>query len=91
MDFFQAKQNTASADSISLYYKYTTLKCCGTRQNVREHKGKHAYSSRNIKTQQHLAGTSKQLPKSKAQIALGQLGSTPITFRQNTIAQPAQA
>ena len=78
LDFFQAKQNTASADSISLYYKYTTLKCRGTRQNVREHKGKHVYSSRNNKTWQRLAGTPKQPPKSKAQIALGQLGSTSI-------------
>ena len=55
-----------------------TKKCCGTKQNVRERKGKHVHSSRNIKTQQHSAGTSKQLPKSKTQIALGQLGSTSI-------------
>ena len=47
-------------------------------QNVREHKGKHVYSSRNNKIQQHSAETPKQPPKSKAQIALGQLGSTPI-------------
>ena len=41
-------------------------KCCGTRQNAREHKGKHADSSRNIKTWQHLTETPKQPPKSKA-------------------------
>ena len=36
------------------------------------------HSSRNIKAWQHLAGTPKQPPKSKAQITLGQLGSTSI-------------
>ena len=41
-------------------------KCCGTRQNVRVHKGKHVRSSRNIKTWQHLTETPKQPPKSKA-------------------------
>ena len=35
-------------------------------------------SSRNNKAWQHSAGTSKQLPKSKAQITLGQLASTSI-------------
>ena len=58
-------------------------KCCGTRQNVREHKGKHVYSSRNNKTWQHLTGTPKQPPKSKTQIALGQLGNTPIHLHTN--------
>ena len=51
-------------------------KCCGTRQNVRDHKGKRVHQSRNNKTWQHSAGTPKQPPKSKAQITLGQLTST---------------
>ena len=41
LDFFQAKQNTASADSISLHCKYTTLKmlrdkaeCKGTQREA---------------------------------------------------------
>ena len=48
LDFFQAKQNTASADSISLHCKYTTLKvlrdkgeCKGTQRKSCLFKQKH--------------------------------------------------
>ena len=41
------------------------------------------HSSRNIKAWQHSAGTSKQLPKSKTQIAFAQLASTPIHLHTN--------
>ena len=58
-------------------------KCCGTRQNVRDHKGKHVHQSKNNKTQQHSAGTPKQPPKSKTQIAFAQLGSASIHLQTN--------
>ena len=58
-------------------------KCCGTRQNARKHKGKHVYQSRNNKTWQHSAGTPKQPPKSKTQIAFAQLGSASIHLQTN--------
>ena len=48
LELFQAKQNTDSADSISLYSKYTTLKmlwdkaeCKGTQRKARRFKQKH--------------------------------------------------
>ena len=63
MDFFQAKQSTASADSISLYSKCTTLKMLQDKTECKAVQRKTCTSSRNIKTQQHLAGTPKQLPK----------------------------
>ena len=57
-------------------------KCCRTRQNVREHKGKHVHQNRNNKTWQHSAETPKQLPKSKTQITLDNWEALQSTFRK---------
>ena len=61
------KQSKAQLQQTQLACTTNTQhrKCCGTRQNAREHKGKHADSSRNIKTWQHLTETPKQPPKNK--------------------------
>ena len=73
---FRQSKNTASAGSISLYCKCTTLKILRYKAECKGAQGKHVHLSRNIKAWQHSAGTSKQIPKSKTQIALGQLAST---------------